>query len=182
MYPVTYYNGRWHLYTEGERREFGERKRQEQSEFWHAKWISKSGLKERLWTDKAIAEFLGKPRKAGPIMAWTRTEVVDAENTPDFKIWMKERCTLLVVRGKLSADVFDTRLTQTQREFLKLVSAGKKVVRNKTDQFRWIMGNKSCTRIARKLKDAGLISCIYRTAYYDDVEITTEGLCALAVS
>ncbi|RSC52131.1 hypothetical protein EGW07_25605 [Citrobacter amalonaticus] len=24
---------------------------------WHSEWISKSGLKERLWTDKAIAEF-----------------------------------------------------------------------------------------------------------------------------
>lgn len=47
---------------------------------WHAKWISKHRLKtERLWTDKAIAEFLGKPRDAGPIKAWTRKEVLKAE-------------------------------------------------------------------------------------------------------
>ena len=26
---------------------------------WHEEWISKSGLKARLWTDKAISDFLG---------------------------------------------------------------------------------------------------------------------------
>lgn len=39
------------------------------SDAWHSEWISKHGLKKRLWTDKAISEFLGKAQKAGPIMA-----------------------------------------------------------------------------------------------------------------
>lgn len=38
---------------------------------WRDKWISKSGLKARFWTDKAISQFLGKPQRAGLIMAWT---------------------------------------------------------------------------------------------------------------
>ena len=28
---------------------------------WHEEWISKSGLKARLWTDKATSDFLGAP-------------------------------------------------------------------------------------------------------------------------
>ncbi|EBX6017809.1 hypothetical protein EVG59_07030 [Salmonella enterica subsp. enterica serovar Dortmund] len=67
-------------------------------------WISKSGLKDRLWTDKAIAEFLGKPRNAGPIKAWTREEVLQAEKIPAFKVWMKKRRTRLIARGKLPSD------------------------------------------------------------------------------
>lgn len=50
---------------------------------WHSEWISKSGLKARLWTDKVIAEFLGKPEKAGPIMAWRRKDVQKAERSPE---------------------------------------------------------------------------------------------------
>lgn len=42
---------------------------------WHDNWISKSGLKARYWTDKAISQFLGKPQTARPIMAWTQKEV-----------------------------------------------------------------------------------------------------------
>jgi hypothetical protein len=42
---------------------------------WHAEWISKSGLKARLWTDKAISEFLGAPLDAGPVKAWKQREV-----------------------------------------------------------------------------------------------------------
>lgn len=45
---MPYYNGHWHLYDERERREYGERKRQERSQDWHARWISKKGLKNRL--------------------------------------------------------------------------------------------------------------------------------------
>lgn len=54
------------------------------SDAWHSEWISKSGLKARLWTDKAIAEFPGKPEKAGPIMAWRRKDVQKAERSPAF--------------------------------------------------------------------------------------------------
>ncbi|SQD10765.1 Uncharacterised protein [Citrobacter freundii] len=55
------------------------------SDAWHTEWISKSGLKARLWTDKAISDFLGKPQKAGPIMAWKQKEVLQVENTPAFQ-------------------------------------------------------------------------------------------------
>ncbi|EGX5147449.1 hypothetical protein DQ657_25320 [Salmonella enterica] len=61
---MPYYNGRWHLYDERERREYGERKRQERSQDWHARWISKQGLKNRLWTDKAISSFLSRGLRA----------------------------------------------------------------------------------------------------------------------
>ncbi|MGE2441059.1 hypothetical protein ACMFBM_28095 [Klebsiella pneumoniae] len=42
-------------------------RRAQASNEWHAEWISKRGLKARLWTDKAISEFLGAPLSAGPV-------------------------------------------------------------------------------------------------------------------
>lgn len=73
---MPYYKGRWYLYDERERREYGERKRQERRQEWQALWISRQGLKARLWTDKAIAEFLPASRKAGPIRAGQRLAVL----------------------------------------------------------------------------------------------------------
>lgn len=98
---MPYYDGRWHRYSEAEKREFGQRERARESDKWHKKWISKAGLKERLWTDKAIGEFLGKPQDTGPIKAWTREEVEAAEKTKGFKNWLEERKAWLTARGKL---------------------------------------------------------------------------------
>lgn len=98
---MPYYNGRWHLYDERERREFGERKRQERSREWHTRWISRQGLKDRLWTDKAIAEFLPAPQKAGPIRAWPRKSVLAAEKTPGFMAWLEKRRAWLDARCRL---------------------------------------------------------------------------------
>ncbi len=96
---MPYYQGRWHMFSEHERREFGRRQRAEASKKWHAKWISRQTLKsERLWTDKAILEFLGKPRDAGPIKAWLLTDVLAAENTEQFKAWMQKRRTVVAMR------------------------------------------------------------------------------------
>jgi hypothetical protein len=74
------------------------------SDEWHTEWISKSGLKERLWTDKAIREFLGVPLDAGPIKACKQKEVKKVENTPAFKSWIEQRRARLIARGKLPAD------------------------------------------------------------------------------
>lgn len=98
---MPYYDGRWHLYSEQQRRAFGERRREELSKKWHEKWISRSGLKERLWTDKAIADFLSKPRDTGPIKAWPREEVIMVEKTAAFIAWMERRREWLAKRGKL---------------------------------------------------------------------------------
>jgi hypothetical protein len=99
---MPYYDGRWHMYSEAERRAYGELMRDELRKKWHAKFISKHGLKtERLWTDKAIVEFLSKPRQAGAIKAWLRKDVLAAEKTMGFKAWMKQRKALLVAKGKL---------------------------------------------------------------------------------
>ncbi|WP_249549342.1 hypothetical protein [Escherichia coli] len=65
------------------------------SDAWHSEWISKRGLKARFWTDKAISEFLGKPQKAGPIMAWR------LESTPEFQNWLAKRHEWLAAHGKL---------------------------------------------------------------------------------
>lgn len=98
---MPYYNGRWHRYSEAERRAYGEGKRAQLIKRWHEKWISKQGLKDRLWTDKAILQFLGKPIQAGPVKAWLRKEVIAAERRPDFIAWMTARREWLVARGKL---------------------------------------------------------------------------------
>lgn len=74
------------------------------SDEWHEKWISKSGLKARLWTDKAISQFLGKPQNAGPIMAWMQKEVQQVENTLEFQQWLAKRHKWLIAHGKLPAE------------------------------------------------------------------------------
>lgn len=71
---------------------------------WHAKWISRAGLKARLWTDKAISEFLKAPKDAGPIKAWLRKDVEAAEQTLGFKAWIRERRAKLIAKGKLDAE------------------------------------------------------------------------------
>jgi hypothetical protein len=38
-----------------------------------------------------ISQFLGKPQKSGPIMAWTQKEVQRVENTHEFKQWLVKR-------------------------------------------------------------------------------------------
>lgn len=96
---MPYYDGRWHMFSEHERQEFGRKKRAEASKKWHAKWISKQRLKsERLWTDKAILEFLGRPRDAGPIKAWLLKDVLAAEQTEGFKAWMQKRLATVAMR------------------------------------------------------------------------------------
>lgn len=98
---MPFYGGRWHLFSEQERREFGKNKRAEASKEWHSKWISKQRLKsDRLWTDRAISEFLGAPRDAGPIKAWLLKDVLAAENTDSFKAWMQKRRAWLAEREK----------------------------------------------------------------------------------
>lgn len=78
-----------------------EKHQKEGREEWHSTWISKQGLKkERLWTDKAIATFLGEPENAGPIKAWRRSDVRRAEKTAAFKKWMIERKAWLAAREK----------------------------------------------------------------------------------
>ena len=103
---MPYYDHRWHLFTNEERRRYGESKRQALSErlsrAWHAKWLSKSGLKQRLWTDKAITQFLDEPCDAGPIKAWSRENVLQVESSAEFKAWMVQRRTWLAARGKLA--------------------------------------------------------------------------------
>ena len=102
---MPYYDGRWHMYSEQQRREYGELKRAEYSKIWHAKWLSKKGLKDRLWTDQAIKDFLGKPKAAGPINAWLRKDVLRAESKPEFVAWMEKRRKWLAKRGKLPVPV-----------------------------------------------------------------------------
>ncbi|ENL4289963.1 hypothetical protein AB5D91_004662 [Salmonella enterica] len=105
---MPYYHGRWHLYDERERREYGERKRQERRQEWHASWLSRQGLKARLWTDKAIMAFLPPPQKAGPILAWRKKDVLAAEKQPDFQAWMAKRRTWLDARCRLPEITYAT--------------------------------------------------------------------------
>ncbi|WP_165001224.1 hypothetical protein [Photobacterium damselae] len=68
---MPYYNGKWHLYSEAERREYGRLQQELRSQECHKIWISKIGLKqERNWTDAMIKAFLdGKEQDAGKIKA-----------------------------------------------------------------------------------------------------------------
>ena len=64
-------------------------------------WFSRKGLKDRLWTDKAIREFLPPPQKAGPIHAWLRKDVLAAEKKAGFRAWMEKRRAWLDARCRL---------------------------------------------------------------------------------
>lgn len=78
--------GRYRLFTDQERREFGQRKREE----WHAKYITRSTLiRYNGWIDEAIAEFL-KPVKAGPVTAYLRSAVAEVEQREDFRKWIAD--------------------------------------------------------------------------------------------
>lgn len=97
---MGFYNkseGRYRLYTDAERRQYGEQMREQRSKDWHSTWITKTRLKqERNWTDKAIADFLPKPQTAGkgrrgPIKAYRRGLVLEVEKTEAFKEWMEKR-------------------------------------------------------------------------------------------
>ncbi|AYN25511.1 hypothetical protein D8682_00635 (plasmid) [Buttiauxella sp. 3AFRM03] len=74
------------------------------SDAWHDEWISKSGLKARFWTDKAISQFLGLPKKAGPILAWKQKDVEKVESTHEFQQWLAKRREWLIAHGKLLTD------------------------------------------------------------------------------
>ncbi|EJG1710176.1 hypothetical protein CDB79_RS15285 [Vibrio parahaemolyticus] len=94
---MPYYNGKWHRYSESERREYGRQQREQRSEEcrakWHAKWISKTGLKqERNWTDAMIKSLLeGKEQDAGKIKAYKRTLITRVEKTKKFQLMMAAR-------------------------------------------------------------------------------------------
>ncbi|KII76895.1 hypothetical protein [Vibrio renipiscarius] len=90
---MPYYNGKWHLYSEAERREYGRQQREHLSQMWHKTWISKTGLKqERNWTDTMIKSLLeGKEQNAGKIKAYKRTLIARIEKTKKFQVAMAER-------------------------------------------------------------------------------------------
>lgn len=105
---MVWYHGRWHRYSEAERREYGERKREEWRRRWHAQWFSRRGLKARLWTDKAIADFLPGAQPAGRIRAWPRSVVLAAEQTPAFQAWLAKRRAWLDARCRLPGVIYAT--------------------------------------------------------------------------
>lgn len=94
---MPYYNGKWHRYSEAERREYGRQQREQRSEEWkakwHVEWISKMGLKqERNWTDTMIKQFLAeKEEDAGKINAFKRTLITRVEKTKAFEAAMEKR-------------------------------------------------------------------------------------------
>ncbi|ELI5416005.1 hypothetical protein RRJ93_002492 [Vibrio parahaemolyticus] len=90
---MPYYNGRWHRYSEAERREYGRQQREIYRQEWHKTWISKTGLKqERNWTDAMIKSLLeGKEQDAGKIKAYKRTLIARVEKTKKFQAAMAER-------------------------------------------------------------------------------------------
>ncbi|MEZ9910702.1 hypothetical protein AB4371_19940 [Vibrio sp. 10N.261.51.A3] len=90
---MPYYNGKWHRYSEAERREYGRQQTENYRQVWHQKWISKTGLKqEKNWTDGMIKQFLsGKEENAGKSKAYKRSLIERVEKTKPFKVIMVER-------------------------------------------------------------------------------------------
>ncbi len=98
---MGFYNhqtGRYQLYSDAERRAYGERMRDKASEQWNKIWITKTGLKtERNWTDWAINHFLKRLRpkefngRYQTYFAFRRESILKVENKEEFVDWMKKR-------------------------------------------------------------------------------------------
>lgn len=90
---MTYYNGKWHRYSEAERREYGRLQQELRNQEWHKTWISKTGLKQcRNWTDAMFKSLLeGKEQDAGKIKAYKRTLIASVDKTKKFQVAMAER-------------------------------------------------------------------------------------------
>lgn len=95
-------NGRPSLYSDAERRAYGQRKREEDSAAWHSRYISIWRLKrDRLWTDSKIVKWLGKPQSQGKYKVYNRKDVAAAESTPEFQEWLAPR-----LKNKLAKDQY----------------------------------------------------------------------------
>lgn len=83
--------GRYRLYSDQERREFGRRKAEEMRKKWHETFVSKTTLlKERGWTEQGIFRFLnGKLVDAGPINAYRLSEITKIEASKDYNDFME---------------------------------------------------------------------------------------------
>jgi hypothetical protein len=138
----------------------------------HAAWLSKTGLKDRLWTDKAIATFLCPPKYAGPVKACRREDVEMAENTAAFKDWMHDRCHSLGKRGVLEEGILSMRLTPPQRELLASIAAGE-IIRHVEDKPEMFKSHRPSARIpgANQLLEPD--SAVEENAYH-----TRRTLCA----
>jgi hypothetical protein len=91
--------GRYRLFTDAERRAFGQMQADIMRRKWHAKYISKTGLKrERCWTDAMIKRFL-RPCQCGipGVNAYLRTRVLKAEQKPEVQAWLAKRTKNRVV-------------------------------------------------------------------------------------
>jgi len=69
-----------------------ERYKQNNSDKWNSKWITVFRLKkERLWTDKIIRDYLGKPITQGKYKVFKKEDVKQAEKKKGFKEIMVKR-------------------------------------------------------------------------------------------
>ncbi|KMJ46691.1 MULTISPECIES: hypothetical protein [Xenorhabdus] len=77
-------------------------KRLERFKQWSKTWITVTRLKEtRLWTDWAIRQWLGQPKKQGKYKVFAVADVKVAERKKDFKEWHQKR-----LEKKQSTDKF----------------------------------------------------------------------------
>lgn len=76
-------------YSPEQRKAYGEKMREKARKAWHKEFISKTGVRERGWTTKAVKKFLEtKLVDAGPIQAYRRKTVERIERSQEFKDFM----------------------------------------------------------------------------------------------
>ncbi|HYX33524.1 MAG TPA: hypothetical protein VE954_10450 [Oligoflexus sp.] len=82
--------GRYRLFSDGERREYGRKKAEEMREKWQKTFLSKSTLlKVRGWTEQGIFRFLaGELVDAGPIHAYRISVIEKIEASKAYKDFM----------------------------------------------------------------------------------------------
>lgn len=85
--------GQWvgygkYVFSTAEKEQYRLKKRLE----WDSKWVTVWRLKnQRLWTDKLIKDFLGKPIQHGKYKVFTVEDVKSAEKKKKFKEIMVKR-------------------------------------------------------------------------------------------
>lgn len=101
--------GKYQLYSDADRRIYGEQKREAFSDAWKSKWVTHDKLKSgRNWTDAAIKKYLGeKVSSSSGYMAYSLDRVKSIEKSnKEFRAWWLKRIIKLAKGGKTFTDHF----------------------------------------------------------------------------
>lgn len=138
---------RKYVFTSEEKRQFRERIEREKQDARSAfmkKWITVTRLKQdRNWTDKAISDFLGKPKisrdnRGNQYKIFAVEAVREAEKTKAFRDWMAKRVAQQVSKQRKTPKTMVKLVTH--KSFKEVVKQLTKLFENHYKQAGFVAG------------------------------------------